>query len=122
MDGRGLGRRGRDGMTTVVGGDRFRLRIGTSGRRYVFSRVEPALDAGDLDGAVVALTARDRSGAARLVWIGAGERLPAEATAPGHEIQAHWLAETAAERARVIADLGATVGRGAFGGAEALAA
>lgn len=98
--------------TPVVGGERFSLRVGASGRRYVFSRLDDAIDDGELDGAVVALAEGGRVGGSRLLWIGAGEDLPVGRPAPGRQIHVHWLAETAAERARVIADLGAVVGGG----------
>ena len=88
----------------VVGGDRFALWVGRSGRRHVFSRLEGSVDADDLAGAVVLITGpgEDRS----ILWVGSGAEVPPEWSATGRAIHAHWLAETAAERAAVIADLG----------------
>lgn len=89
----------------VTGGERFEIRTGISGRRYVFSRLDHPIECGDLDGAVVAITARGPAGARRLLWIGAADRLPDGVATTGREIHAHWLAETPAARARVVADL-----------------
>ena len=106
MDARGVGTEVGRMTVPVVGGERFRIGIGSSGRRYVFSRVDHPIETGDLDGAVVALVARDGGAASRLLWVGAGERAPLGSVAQGQELHAHWLAATAAERARVIGDLG----------------
>jgi hypothetical protein len=97
-----------DGRRTapVVGGERFGLWAGASGRRHVFSRVDHPIEDGDLDGAVVAIVDRRGTGPERLVWLGRGEDAPrGTEAASGREIHAHWLAETARARAAVIADL-----------------
>ncbi len=94
----------------VTGGERFEIRTGVSGRRYVFSRLDHPIESGDLDGAVVAITARGSAGARRLLWIGTADRLPPGVATAGREIHAHWLAETPAARARVVADLVAAEG------------
>jgi hypothetical protein len=97
-------------VVPVTGGERFAIRTGVSGRRYVFSRLDHPIESGDLDGAVVAITARGPAGAGRLLWIGAADRLPFAVATAGGEIHAHWLADTPAARARVVADLVAAEG------------
>jgi hypothetical protein len=94
----------------VTGGERFEILTGISGRRYVFSRLDHPIESGDLDGAVVAITAGGPAGGRRLLWIGAADRLPHGIATAGREIHAHWLAETPAARARVVADLVAAEG------------
>ncbi len=90
----------------IVGGERFGLWAGTSGRRHVFSRVDHPIEDGDLDGAVVAIVDRHGAGQARLVWLGRGEDTPrCTGTANGRENHTHWLAATTWARAAVIADL-----------------
>lgn len=83
-------------------GEGHALWIGRSGRRHVFSRLE-ALEDDDLEGAVLLLARRDDDG--ELV----AERLISSADRPprldGREVWVHWLAETEAARAAVIADL-----------------
>lgn len=106
MDGRWCTTGGRESFGPTIGGERFRIRFGASGRRYVFSRIDEAVGDGDLDGAVVVVSTRDRAGEPRALWIGTGEGLRGGVSVPEHEIHAHWLAETPADRARVIADLG----------------
>jgi len=96
-------------MASIVGGDRFRIFVGRSGRRHVFSRIDPDLDAADLDGAVVLIAGRDRTGEPAIVRVGeAAGPLWAPRLAEA-EVFAHWLAPTAAARRALIADLGGTV-------------
>lgn len=98
--------RGGSVVSGILGGDRFRLWTGRSGRRHVFSRLEGAIAPDDLDGAVVLMAAPGDGG--RIVWIGAAAaRMPARI---GVEVFAHWLAETPADRAAIIADLGGEAG------------
>lgn len=91
----------------AIAGERFRLFAGGSGRRYVFTRLEDGHDPTDLDGAVVVIARATREGP-RPLWIGSAERTPRD-LAPGVEIWAHWLAETAAARGAAVADLVAVV-------------
>lgn len=93
-------------VAMVPGGERYRLWTGRSGRRHVFTRVEGAVDPADLDGAVVMIVARRPDGETRPVWIGEAERAPLGGPEGHHDVYAHWLAETSAERRAVIADLG----------------
>ena len=95
---------------TVVDGDRFVMWSGRSGRRHVFSRVEPGAEAVDLDGAVVIVAVRTANGALRPLWIGNGAEAPLDGSVGGREVHVHWLAETTSDRARVIADLAPCVG------------
>lgn len=84
----------------VIGGDRFRLETGRSGRWHVFSRLDGPVEAADLAGAVVLLRYDGRR-----VWAGPGEWLRLDRVTRGAEVLVHWLAETQAERARLLADL-----------------
>lgn len=99
---------------TVAGGDRFALWSGRSGRRHVFSRVEPGTEAADLDGAVVIVAVRTADGALRPLWVGDGAEAPLDGRVGdrigGREVHAHWLAETAPARAHVIDDLALRTG------------
>ncbi|WP_333823677.1 hypothetical protein [Pinisolibacter sp.] len=99
-------------VSLVAGGERFEIRTGESGRRYVFSRLDHPIESGDLDGAVVAIISRGSARRRRLLWIGAADRLPPGIAIAGREVHAHWLAETPAARARVVADLVAAEGSG----------
>jgi hypothetical protein len=91
-------------MATVVGGDRFCLFFGRSGRRHVFSRLDGELDPADLTGAVVLIAGR---GDAPPLWVGEGDDVPPAGFAGTAAVFAHFLAETAAERRAVIVDLAA---------------
>lgn len=106
----GNGDRAAGESTTIVGGDRFRLWTGRSGRRRVFSRLDGAATAEDLDGAVAMIVTAEST--PRLLWIGVGEELPRARRVAGTAVFVHWLAETEAERARVIEDLGGPARRG----------
>lgn len=118
MNGRDIRARGEPVVTRagapvvrlVTGGERFEIRTGISGRRYVFSRLDHPIESGDLDGAVVAISTRGPAGARRLLWIGPADRLPPGVATAGREIHAHWLAETSSARVRVVADLVAAEG------------
>ena len=101
---------GRDGSVVAgaLGTDRFRMWTGRSGRRHLFSRLDGPLTVDDLVGAVVLIAARGDAG--RIVWIGAAEPTARLPLALGVEVFAHWLAETPAERAAIVADLGGRSG------------
>ncbi|MER2607023.1 MAG: hypothetical protein ABTQ29_14410 [Siculibacillus sp.] len=89
----------------MIAAERFVVRRGASGRRYVFTRIE-ALDAAeDLSETVVMI--RGRHGGAETVAfaLGGGEAGPG----PG-EIWAHYLARTAGARQAALADLLAATG------------
>lgn len=107
----------------VVDGERFRTWVGRSGRRHLFTRLDGGVEPVDLDGAVVIVAVVDPQGESRPAWVGAAERLPAEAAAQRRRLFAHFLAETPAARAAVIADLvGATCGGATCGEGGRLAA
>ena len=84
----------------VPGAERFRLWTGRSGRPRVFSRLTAA-DRDDLDGAVILIAGTD--GTARRVGTAADLDLSRVALA---SVWVHWMAESDAERQRLIEDLG----------------
>jgi hypothetical protein len=94
----------------VAGGERFGMRIGRSGRRYVFSRVDHPVADGDFDGAVIVVVRRGAGAGAPASWVGEADDAGAVMVTADHEIHAHWLAETAVERRWAILDLGGTIG------------
>ena len=124
MDGRGVGTGSGGVVARVVGGERFGIRNGRSGRRYVLSRIDHRIEVGDLDGAVVVITAGEAAGTEAIVWVGRGEEAPCGRVAAGRAVHAHWLAETDEARAAVIADLAGVGAVGRRGGSvrSALAA
>ena len=110
-------------LTGLAGSDlseRFRSWRGVSGRRYIFSVFNEAASPGSASDssftdAVVIAASRDRSGARRIVHIGATDGMPdllfrgralAQARENGAtEIHVHLLAATRAERRAIIEDL-----------------
>ena len=98
-----------EAAAAVVGGDRFRLWTGRSGRRHVFTRVEADDASADLDGAVVLIESRDRTGAP-VVRIEAGGAAGRRARSCG-TVWAHFLADTEEARRAVAADLTPFSGR-----------
>lgn len=109
----GTGHEAAEPRATIVGGDRFRLWTGRSGRRRVFSRLDGSATAEDLDGAVAMIVVGESL--PRVRWIGRGEDLPR--TGRGDTVYVHWLAESEAERARLIEDLGGSARCGSAGAA-----
>jgi hypothetical protein len=95
--------RDRSAASASTVGDRFRIWLGRSGRRHVFTRVEPGFDPADLDGAVVLLARCDRDGSPVVERVMLAGDLPAVMIR--REIWAHFLAETDAERLAVMVDL-----------------
>lgn len=106
MTGRGVDPSSMAAAVTIGGAERYRLWIGRSGRRHVFTRIEDGRDAADLEGAVVMIAAPGPGGVDRPLWIGEAGRAPLDGLHRTRRVFAHWLAETATARAAVIADLG----------------
>lgn len=82
-------------------GDRFYYFRGTSGRRYLFTHIDPA-DLADFTEAVVVTAERSADGRLAIRSVGLRTAVP---LAAGREVLVHLLAANEAERRAVLEDL-----------------
>lgn len=88
--------------------DRFRYFRGRSGRRYLFTRIEPEA-VGDYERALIVLT-QDRGEGERIIWVDPRAArnavpVPAAVLAQADAVYVHLLATRAEERRRIAADI-----------------